>query len=1182
MASISWLSNDVFLVAHTLSSVDSGILPATTLHVVTRQTQPQPSFIVQKLPDPCPSFGTNRLPPYTFLLRLKEFPPNLIDLIIVISTAAPDVGLISRSNVALTNDLPADRVTNTFTTTTTANDARRASIPLSANLGETSAIGVGLDLSSKETVKRPLPGEEIEDSPGPLPALLVLNHEGILCLWWLVYTESIRQGTSYSGLAPANLHEQKQFQAPQQGLPAPNAGSSINPAFGQSSFSGILPSTHHIGNTLNKPVAILGTFGVASGLGKQQSPWVGNTSTNMAAQSSNTAFGQAAFGAPSMNTGSQGVTFGTTGGLGNRTSPWTTPSSGSTGDPKTVLSQSGGLGMQNGTFFGASGSKTSAAPFSGGFAAFAKAPGFAAAAVQGGAERGFATAIVGGSFGSGMDTDTSFGATTLPKEASSTPFKTSGFTLGSTFKGDGTAVNDLPSGRQDESNPFSIGSFDAALADTRKGTSTPPIKEAEMDDSSDEDGKSSQGSPINRESTTPAAKPPGTIARFPTTAPPSNGGFFGTQAQSKTTPASVQLNAPTTSTFGKPTPFTNTPIESPRKPEDDPRSRIETTLTPLIKREPDDDENTALLETPKSASEPPLPPESTSKATYTAGDTSNSSKASLDEAPLPPDFLPAKSKAKVFEESPQDTPVLPAVHDDEGLEDDEGSGVDVAQDISPPTEPSQSPRITPGSSFGASFDKIPADGIFTKNPRQQPRQNSKSLFGEVLHPSAPFIPIPTKVQESPRSPSPVRPFLKGDGLRPDNARSVSAPGRPSKTIANRKIVPHPATDESFSLPSLENQRKQERDRLIAQKVQKFAEEEQDLSDREDEKVREELATEVEAKKTLDPFLAHQDYIGDVSKPGIPGQIEALYRDINSMIDTLGLNARCLKAFTKGHSELYREGGRSREDLENDDWCLIEIANLEEVESQLFEQLEDGCMTDVRGRLEECRELCKELRKIRSNRFEITKVVDAKSDPEQIKARKAAPLQPIQLRKQNDLRKDFAHFQKLLADAEEGISVLRAKLASQQTSNSKSAPLKKPTVEAVTSTIKKMTSMVEKKSLDIDILETQMRKLRFSAVDSSNSEESSPFGASLPSSTKKPLSFRKSGSMAQGESFHSLGVSRSTFGGSITENGTPRKRMSTVTDDEIRSYRLKVQRRGDINEMVKKVFLNSGPRIVSLD
>ena len=61
----------------------------------------------------------------------------------------------------------------------------------------------------------------------------------------------------------------------------------------------------------------------------------------------------------------------------------------------------------------------------------------------------------------------------------------------------------------------------------------------------------------------------------------------------------------------------------------------------------------------------------------------------------------------------------------------------------------------------------------------------------------------------------------------------------------------------------------------------------ELSDEEDVRVRELLASEVEPSMDLEPFIAHQDYVGRVNKLGIAGQIEKVFRDINSMIDTDG-------------------------------------------------------------------------------------------------------------------------------------------------------------------------------------------------------------------------------------------------------------------------------------------------------
>jgi nucleoporin NUP159 len=104
-------------------------------------------------------------------------------------------------------------------------------------------------------------------------------------------------------------------------------------------------------------------------------------------------------------------------------------------------------------------------------------------------------------------------------------------------------------------------------------------------------------------------------------------------------------------------------------------------------------------------------------------------------------------------------------------------------------------------------------------------------------------------------------------------------------------------------------------------------------------------------------------VGNVTKPGIPGEIERVYRDINSMIDTLGLNARSLHAFIKGHNELYKDGGRTRDDLEHeDDWTLLEIDDLVVIEKELEEQLDQGRVHDPEKLLEECALLRKDLLK----------------------------------------------------------------------------------------------------------------------------------------------------------------------------------------------------------------------------
>ena len=1158
--------------------------------------------------------------------RLRDFPPNLQDAIVVASTASIDIGLITRSKVPLTNDAPAEKVASVFTTTAMADDSRRAQMPMSKDQTDTSPIGVCFDLSSKERVLRPLPREEFNASQGPLPALMILNNEGVLSSWWIVYSESIRQGTTYPGLVAAGESQmQQQPQTELQVSPFTTAGTQATPAFGQSGF----------GNSFSKPAASMfasmdpSVSGFGGAMSISQPLFRAPTVTSTAPQSGVSAFGQPSFGSSTpmgvmggnsrVANSTGGAAFGTAGGFGNRGSVWGTPSSGTAAASGSGFGQSGFGSANKSTFgppstdnaFGSKTSATTAAPTSGGFASFAAKPnGFMTAAPIDNAESPFGKNARGPSFGSGMDTDTSFGGT--PKRDAETTKNIFGggggaFTLGTTFKRDNPSAEEAPKSEGNASKSIFSDGFGSALGDAQKGATTPQTKDADMDEE-DDTTPAQNALPASDQkaatSKTQVVKPAPPKFQFPSV-PPTTGGLFGTQAQSKTTPAAVQSSQPSRSTFGKPTPITTTPKDTPQKSEQSIRPPVELPLK--IKEEPhSDDDNISPLNEEEAApplgfgtprtpptgtktSVDPVPPESTSKTSFAPGD-SPSSKSS-DEAPLPPDFLASKTKLKEVEPPSMEQPALPedegedveegADADAEGDEDeeegldDEGSGIDVAQEISPSTDPTQSPRITPGSSFGAPLDKSPVGGLFSRVSRPQDGQSGRSLFGEINNTSAPYFSPPSKTQESPRSPSPIRSMVTVDSLRPDNSRSASAPG-PFKALANRKNTLSQLAVPSKPQPSAEEIRKQERTRIAAQQAKQAAEEEQDLSDREDERVREELETEVEGTKTLDPFLAHQDYTGAVDKPGIPGQIEKVYRDINSMIDTLGLNARSVTAFAKGHTELRKQTPRSREDLEDDDWCLIEIDDLNAIEGELKQKLEAGQIQDVQKKTNECRELRRGIASLRAKGSDVAKAVETRSNPEVAESARTAPLRLEQATQQYELRKQFMRFQKQLAEAEENITMLRAKLASCETSNANGRPLKKPTVEAVTNTIKKMTSIVEKKSGDIDLLETQMRHLRFpSAALSQSSREGSPFTA-LPSTTPKRRLFPRSGgnTLQNGQS-HT--PSRSANG-----PATPRKSVQSITSEEVQRFREKAQGRRQVKGVMKEAFSKTGPRIRSLE
>ena len=1202
VSSISWLENNVFLTAHTPSSFDSDIAPATAFHIATRQTPP--TFMFQRLPELCSPFGLNRSPPYHFIQRLKDLPPSIQDVLMVASTASTDIGMFTRSKEPLSTDVAAEKVTNVFTTTG-AEDSRRAQMPMTEDLAETSPIGVALDLSSREKIKRPLPAEEFDESPTPLPALMVLNNEGVLATWWIVYADSIRQGTVYSGLAVVGDATQPPSTAQKQSSPFPNTSEQQKPAFGQSSanapspFGGLASTSAAsaapaFGSICKPGSSNAGAFGASSGLGNQNSPW------STTPKPGGSTFGQPSFSSSAQIGGpSQGAAFGASGALGKSSSPWGASPSSISAHTGSAFGQSSALGMRSGSALnpGAQGSVFAANPpatassgIGSGFASFASGPGFAAAAAKSVGESPFGKATPGASFGSGMDTDSSFGGTT--KKDDRKPIGlfglSSGFDLGSTFKGDGSAKNDTP--EQNDVTPNSLfgNNFGSALGEVTKSPEIPQIKEAEMasDAGDDDDALSSPQSPlspIEQETTTPADTPGPSKFFAPDTVPPATSGLFGTQAQNKATPAAVQTSTPAAWSFSNTLLESTTPKQNPKKPEPTDHAPSNTQAQPVIKQEP-------VEETPSGISESitgnPLPPEPTSKTTYTPGDSSSSStaasKTSGEDAPLPPDFLPLKAKpiSKPAQETSEIQPELPSAPDDEGF-DDEGSGVDVAQEISPTTDPDHSLKGTPESSFGAPVNRSSMSHLFPAINQQKPQQLPKPLFGEIGKSPAPFFPPPGKAQESPRSPSPVRSFGSGDVLRPETTRSVSAPGVPARGIINRKpTLGKPAVSSGLLRPESRpaDIRKVEQARIAAQQAQKRAEEEQDLSDREDEKVREGLATEVEATTKLEPFVAHQDYVGNINKPGLPGQIEKVYRDINSMVDTLGINARSLEAFVKGHSEMYKDTGRSREDLESDDdWCLVEVEDLETVESSLAERLENGRLYDVQDKINQSRELQKELARIRAKHREMKKIVDAKSDPKQIDAVLATPLTTEQATLQHDLRKDFTRFQKLLVEAEQNIALLKAKIASHESGSSgEKGTSKVPTVEAVTNTILKMTGMVEKKSGDIDVLETQMKRLKMSSPLNgeilNGSRESSPF-MTPPSSKRRGLRTPVSGASEQSAFY--------TPKSSLREDGRVSGK-GALAEEDIIAWRERTGRRKDVCGKIKEAVVRNGFRVRGLD
>lgn len=1207
VSSLTWLENHLFLSIHTSNNQSP---PKSIYHIITRQ--PPSSYTFQQLTDPVEPFGSDKAPHHS-ILRLRDFPPALQDMLIVSSTAVSEMGIVTRSKTPLATDQPAESITGVFTLTEFLDDTKRPTLPMTDSMDDAVPIGVALDLSSKDKVYKPIPSDvELEESPGPLPGYWALTHDGVLCAWWIVYNESIRQGTSYPHLAAV--------EGTSAATPAPAAQPA--PAASASPF----------GN----PGA--SAFGSAAQLGQKASPW-GSSASGSAAPSTGGAvysgFGNAApssapaFGKPSA------IGFGQSSQLGAKSSPWASAAGGaSVATPAFGQSGFSSFANNNNTspFGKAAATGQSTAPTSGGFAGFASKSGFASVSNEGNTNVfGSGSKPAGSPFGSTSNADTAFPA----KPSSGSPFGSTPFKLQSSFKPDGSAKDDTakPSGSLFGSN------FGSALTDptNKPAVTTPaPRDEEEMDTAglTEETPQSKPkdtvfGSQQSPESTTPTTTPAPSKFGFATSPAPqasafgqpskfgSTGGLFGNKAEapkpsgglfgstsSTPKPSSIpkptgglfsstsqtpkatgglfgsQQNTPKASIFGtqqKPAGYTGIfgQKSEPTKAES-PKIKQEEDDAPLP---PDPTPKANPFASPAAPAKPeaaPLPPDFTSK---TAQSTTKSPEAA--DAPLPPDFVnvskptdkqtvasdaplppdpvvPLKTRS-VFDK-PEGTPkapssLFPAVtgppsddsddEDDEEEEDEEeeedgedegeeegeeeddngseGSGVDVAKDLSP-TVSNLSPGYTPQSSFGGQSKTLGAS--------RANQDGSRPLFGELSR-NAPVFPRPNAT--SPRSPSPVRGAVPNRVLRSENMRSVSAPGIPSNLRGSRQSrmgasITSKDTGSSED-PFVEQQRRM--------KAKQEAAETQPLVDEEDDEVHRLLASEVGGSLTLDEFIAHSN-VAPPAKESIPSQVEAVYRDINSMIDTLGLNARTVKSFIKGHTENRKEGGRGKDDLDApEDWVLCEIDELGQVlDNDLHADLEDGRVRDLDDKLDACHELTRDMHRLRAKQEDLKQILMIRTDPEQAEVTKSMPLSAEQATQQNELRREFAKFSKLLAEAEEALTLLKTRIASASSASGK-GKANVPTVDAVIRTIGKMTAMVEKRSGDIDVLENQMRKVSLNPTSREGSPMVTPQG-------RRSIMFSPEGTPVRSLR-HSFAASMS-LGASVRAN-TPRKKLSGYSQEE---------------------------------
>ncbi|KAJ4404244.1 hypothetical protein N0V82_010527 [Gnomoniopsis sp. IMI 355080] len=1208
VASVSWLENHLFLAIYN----NAGDPSNSEYFAITRSAPAgqTPSFEMRKLVDPVQPFGNDSAPHHT-ILRLRDYPPAIQELLIVSSSVSDGLGLLTKAKASLSSDpnIPAEQVTNVFTTTEFSDDSRRAQLPTDEELNETTPIGVALDLSSRDKVYKPDPSdEEIDFSPGPLPGVWALNNNGVLGAWWMVYYDAVREGKTYPGLAALQGEP-----AAQPAAPAPTKSSLPTPAFGSQ------PKASSFGSSaFNKPAPA------------QSNPFGGSSTA-----ATGSAFGTPAFGAPSALGGAKppAPAFGQSGGLGNKASPWATgstgaaPAFGSHGFSSSAAPVAGS--STGGKVFG-SGAATGGSTTGSGFAGLAGQSGFAGlagnksggsvfskpaspspfgGATSGQSPFGGGSASAFGTPGSGAfgsqpnasNTGSVFGGATKKD----TTFGSSPFVLGTTFKQDPTTANDneKPSGK----GGLSLGGFGLSLDDAgSKPAETTEAKDENMD----------AETPIEQEKPKSIFDPPqGSTTPTSTPAPPKFNPFDKTA---------------TANTIGQ----SQSPKANPFAPSDNKPKPSPSPFGSMFGGG-GDKPNPFKPAAADAAADPPLPPDATSKAAYPFGESSSSSIAStkttedlkkpsepVEDAPLPPDFVASKSKksevgtappslpkedSPIPEEAPlppdftkpkTDTqsslfnpPAAPSVpesfdddlseapdsddnEDDEDEDEDEGgdegegesdeeepeggsegSGVDVAKDLSPSSVgASHTPGQTPQSSFGGF-----GGGTFSLVPRPEAAQPSKSsVFGG----QAPVLPKPALT--SPRSPSPIRTALPPRMLPGEGSRSVSAPGGPprprssgySKSVSSRIA---PREDPNVAL-----QRE-------AQKKKQVEKEEQSLEDEEYERVQALLESPPDPTLEVGEFTAFNTTTADAHASTVAAQVEALYRDMNGMLVTLGMNARVLAGFIAGHEQRQSNDYKTKDDLEDsDDWVLCEAEDLNHIlDDELAPELADARVQDVQDTWDTCQDLVRELPKLRAKKHDLKRILDAVLDPDQVDAMRQTPLSTEQAAQQNALRQGYARVSKLMADAESALTMLKTRLASVS-----GKPSAQPTVDAIMRTIAKMTSAAEKRSGEIDILESQMRKLRVTgSLAPSASREGTPETFRTPPSNKR-LSLTRTGSITG----HSPSPRRSLNGSVSRGEPSPRKKASGYTLEEKDAIREKMQRRQAVLDRLRVKLVENGPKV----
>ncbi|KAI5289908.1 hypothetical protein KEM54_002928 [Ascosphaera aggregata] len=1041
VSAISWLENNTFLVVYSSADVSPDLgLPSEHYYFIFRENRTS-NFTFRSAPEAALSISSDRLPPKQFITRIISYEPHLDDCLIVLSTSSTDVGLYTRASKPLSNEHanPA-AITNEFTLTTMSDDSRRAQVPMTESLQDTTPVGVSLDLSTMEPVVSPIPTEEIPDSGVPLPGLAVLNTEGVLSYWYIVYSDAVKEKKLYRDLAVAHS-QQPQPVAATPAKPAQPA----QPAFGQSGFSNTGTSPFAQSQVSNAP-----SFGKPSLPAFGQSAFAANPTKPAApAFGSPTPIGAPAFGAPS----TPGPAF---------------------GKPAQLGTPGGAFGQSSpGTGFAGFASTSKAS----GFSAFASTTSLFGQATETGDSKASPLASAAGRSQGGFGMS-SFGTGSVPQ-------------VGPSAFGDAAAAAASPfSGVKKPS--FATGSPLKQVSSMDGDSQAAQIDVA---------GSLSAISNLSTKPVNPFGPKPALSTALASTNSPADVGSPMRLSSPKETPVplattSKAMYPPAEQAEAEPAPlppdFTLS-LKHTEKPVSDVAQ-----ATPLPE-EPSPDQKQPVV--PEAA---PLPPDPTtfskkqigqSESSMMGGlalalpDDSTSSKetsAIPEPAPFPPDFATA---VKAASPGPESAVPLHAIGPDE----------DSDADLRSPSQHHAAPELAELTD-AASDTSGEEESVGESDAEEQTREQESEV--ELRHAArqqaegtpvkstttstAGVFPAPTMPSGRPLGtsplPSPEQPSTAGFiSKAPRDDASLFGKGTPRQSQDTKEVVSH-EDDQLVLEPAPEPTPKEDTGP-------------QDID--EHEFVRQKLAAPVEPSPFLDPLVSCQNYGGRIHKLAVQRKIELLYRDVTAMIDTVGINARSMASYL-----LYQQTEKSRDtdewlnklrseesaDLLDELLLLPDVEKLQAGVGVLSKQLntsQEGQLGNLAKHIQDL--LGKDLVRLRGQCIAMRRTIDAHTD---LAAVSSAPLSAEQGSIQFDLRKASMELNTKVADLERDLTNLRAKLAEITGGEDY-----KPSTSAVASTIAIMAGMVQEKTTAVDELEMQMRKLGIN-ITANSFDESVHLNASL--------------------------------------------------------------------------------------